>query len=75
MTTKNEMITADGYELEAPENGRNETGELEDILRIAALNNDTRNPSAVADSVQWLAAEVRALRLSLETKIAREARK
>ena len=44
----------------------NQSEELEDILRKAALNNDTRNPSAVADSLQWLAAEVRALRLRLE---------
>lgn len=38
-----------------------------DPLRAYALDNDTRNPSAVGDAILWLAAEVRALRLGART--------
>lgn len=35
-----------------------------DVLRNAALGNDTRNASCLTDAVLWLAAEVRELRLA-----------
>lgn len=39
--------------------------EMLEMYRRAAVSNDPRNPSCVAEAVIWLASEVRALRLAL----------